>query len=314
VNEIKRRKRETWRNFVTEEGNKDPWCLVYKIVREKLRNAETVCSLKLPTGEMTMCWKDPLEILTKKAVPPDSLETENAKHLEIRELNENYVNSNVEENITQSEIEGAMSRLKSNKAPGIDGFHNEILKILWKNKGIVIYNVLNKCLRDSYFPKCWKTAELVFILKDRNRVKTEIGSYRPIALLPTFGKIYERIIVNRIQEKYIDAGIESSRQFGFKANRSTEDSFLSFREGIVSTNKKYVVALFIDIEGAFDNLWWPAITARVQAAGCSSTLVNIIKSYFNDRSVVTKSKFEKFESNVERGCPQGSILGPVAWN
>lgn len=142
-------------------------------------------------------------------------------------------------------------------------FH-EVLKILWKNKDIIIYNMLNKCFRDSYFPKCWKTAELVFILKDRNRIRTEID-YRSIALLATFGKIYEQIIVNRIQEKYIDANMESFRQFDFKPNRSIEDSFLSFREGIVSTNKKYVVALFIDIEGAFDNLWWPAIITRVRA-------------------------------------------------
>lgn len=314
VNEIKRRKRETWRNFVTVEGNRDPWSLVYKIVREKLRNAETVCSLKLPSGDMTMCWKDTLEILTRKASPSDVLEMENARHLEIRSLNKKYVNSNIEENITESEIENAMRRLKSNKAPGIDGFHNEVLRTLWMNKGIIIYNILNKCFRDSYFPRSWKTAELVFILKDKNRDRTEIGSYRPIALLPTFGKIYERIIVNRIQEKYADAGMESSRQFGFKSGRSTEDSFLCFREGVASTSKKYVVALFIDIEGAFDNLWWPAIIARVRVAGCSGTLVNIIKSYFNDRSVVTRSKFEKYERKVERGCPQGSILGPAAWN
>lgn len=42
--------------------------------------------------------------------------------------------------------------------------------------------------------------------------------------------------------------------------------------------------------------------------------MNKIKSYFNDRSVVTRSKFEKFEFNVEIGCPQSSILGPAAWN
>lgn len=35
VNMIKKNKKDTWRQFVTEEGNKDPWSIVYKIVGKK---------------------------------------------------------------------------------------------------------------------------------------------------------------------------------------------------------------------------------------------------------------------------------------
>jgi len=49
-------------------------------------------------------------------------------------------------------------------------------------------------------------------------------------------------------------GLPSQKQFGFKAGLSTEDALIIFRKGI-DTEKTYVTALFIDIEGAFDNLW-----------------------------------------------------------
>jgi len=106
----------------------------------------------------------------------------------------------------------------------------------------------------------------------------------------------------------------NAKQYGFKTGKSTEDAILHLRNSINLTTKKYVVALFIDIQGAFDNLWWPAIMSRLVQANCSSQLIKIINSYFKKRKVVVKSKFDSMGRHMERGCPQGSVLGPAAWN
>lgn len=58
---------------MTTEGNKDPWSIVTKIARDKLKVAETTCSLNLPTGEITLGWRDIFDTLIKKAVPTDDL-------------------------------------------------------------------------------------------------------------------------------------------------------------------------------------------------------------------------------------------------
>lgn len=76
TSEIRKCKRETWQEFVTREGNKDSWSIAYKIAREKLRVTETACSLVLPTGEVTMNWKDTFDALMEKAVPPDEMNNE----------------------------------------------------------------------------------------------------------------------------------------------------------------------------------------------------------------------------------------------
>jgi len=123
------------------------------------------------------------------------------------------------------------------------------------------------------------------------------------------GKIFESIIVARIQNKYEE--MPSRKQFGFKAELSTEDALIKFRKGI-DTEKKYVTALFIDIEGAFDNLWWIGARERLIAAKCC--IVNIFASYFRRRKVIVDGKFQTAVRTMQRGCPQGSIFGPAVWN
>jgi len=163
VGMIKKNKQESWRDFVTVEGNKDPWSIVYKIVREKIRASETACSLELPTGSLTMGWRETFGALMEKAVPSDDLESENDRHKSIRENNDKLLNYNMDGPISKREIDRAIRKLKNNKAPGLDAFHNEVLKYLWTTKGAAIFNLLNNCFNKAYFPTTWKAAELIFI-------------------------------------------------------------------------------------------------------------------------------------------------------
>lgn len=165
------------------------------------------------------------------------------------------------------EINMAISKFKNRKAPGMDNFKIEIVRELWNKKPKTIHGLINNCFSQGIFPRLWKEANLKLLLKDENRDRTLLNSYRPIALLSVIGKIFEKIIVNSIQETYKDAGLESSDQFGFKKRKGTDDAFLSLRRAIKFTEKKYVITIFVDIEGAFDNLWWPAILAFSHSEG-----------------------------------------------
>lgn len=132
-----------------------------------------------------MGWKDTFEALMRKAVPEVDLRAEGPEHFKIRKENDEYKNSNLEGEISVIEIENAITRTRKYKAPGDDGIHNETLKHLWRCKGEVIYCLLNNCFRNVSFPRNWKSAVITFILKDKNKDKTNISSYRPISLLPT---------------------------------------------------------------------------------------------------------------------------------
>lgn len=310
---IRKNKKQTWKNFVTKEGNRDPWSLVYKIIRNKLNKETFLSALRLPSGELTTSWRDTADKLLYKCVPKDMTEDETEEQKEIKKKINLYHNSNLEPEISLDEISASLNKCKKHKAPGIDRFPSELIIELWNIDNNIIYNLYNNCMKNSYFPNEWKHAKLKIILKDPKRDQSVLSSYRPIALLSAVGKIFERILVNRIQECYKNLNLDNKKQFGFRPQRSTEDALNALRTGIKCSRKKYTVTIFIDIEAAFDCLWWPAIIAKIIKAECSSRIVKIIKSYFKNRRMSMQSKFDKIDKFMQRGCPQGSIIGPMAW-
>lgn len=112
---------------------------------------------------------------------------------------------------------------------------------------------------------------------------------------------------------YEEKGLNCERQYGFKKGSGTEDALVSLKRAIGGTEKKYVVAVFVDIEGAFDNLWWPTILDRVIAVNCSTKLFKIVSNYFKSRKACISTKMGKTQTSMQKGCPQGSIIGPAAW-
>src|SRR3978361_60626 len=74
------------------------------------------------------------------------------------------------------------------------------------------------CLEKRHFPSEWKIGNITIIPKssgDKNRV----ASYRPVTLLPVMGKLFEKLIRNRIANLTKD--IIPQYQFGFREGRST---------------------------------------------------------------------------------------------
>jgi len=192
VREIRFNKKETWEKFVTVEGNKNPWSIPYKIIRDKLKASEVTCSLILPNGEQTKDWLGTVKALLQKVAPDDDTKIESARHKDIRVTLKTYENSNVEEEITLEEIGAAIQKSKSKKALDFDGFTSEIVKALWKQDKLILYNLFNNCFKRESFPAPWRIAKIKFITKDTSKDRRKLNSYRPIALLSIVGKIYER--------------------------------------------------------------------------------------------------------------------------
>jgi len=313
IREIRRCKITSWQNFVTAKGNEDPWGIVYKILRNKIRSDFNTFHSVREGEASTLTWSDTARRLLDKMVPTN-IETDDADaHSIIGKIN-CYSSANMEPLITEEEAEEAVKKLRNNKAPGLDGINPEIVKRLWRTDKEIILILLNNCLRASSFPDSWKQAILKPILKDIQKDPAQIQSYRPIALLPVMGKVYERIIVNRIQDLYIERGLDNHVQYGFKPGRATDDALHRVVTLIRGCPSKYAVIIFFDIAGAFDNLWWPGILSRITQTHCSSQLFSILRQYFSDRHMILSTRHDKVTKQMTKGCPQGSIIGPLAWN
>jgi len=85
--------------------------------------------------------------------------------------------------------------------------------------GDTMTRVLERCMRESTFPDCWKTADVVVLRKGPDKDPSLPESYRLVSLLPAISKVLERLIVGKIGEE--TEGRMSEEQHWFTASKST---------------------------------------------------------------------------------------------
>ena len=128
---------------------------------------------------------------------------------------------------TMDEMARAIAGLKDGKAPGGDG----ILAEVWKHGGDNLFSRLHQLITNAcevgYVPEAWKDASIVTISKKGDR--TDGGNYRGISLLSIAGKIFARILLNRLST-HITPEIVPETQCGFRRNRSTVDMIFCLRQ------------------------------------------------------------------------------------
>lgn len=119
-----------------------------------------------------------------------------------------------------SELSEIIKKLPNRKSPGHDLITNSILKKL-PNKAVVFLTVLfNALLKLSYFPTAWKKAKIIMIKKP-GKDNTDPKNYRPISLLSSVSKIFEKIIHSRLINHLNATEAIPHCQFGFKPKHST---------------------------------------------------------------------------------------------
>ena len=146
------------------------------------------------------------------------------------------------------------------------------------------------------------------------RVMSIVSDYRPISLLNSESKLFERLVFKYLFNHLQDNNLISSLQSGFIPGDSTINqlTFLynTFCQALDSG--KEVRAVFCDISKAFDRVWHSGLLYKLQAAGVTGDVLSWFKSYLSDRKqrVVLPSTVSKW-TFIRAGVPQGSILGPL---
>ena len=84
--------------------------------------------------------------------------------------------------------------------------------------------------------------------------KLNMSNFRPISLLISFSKIFEKIIGMRIYAHVVLNQILANEQYGFRSNLSTDNASYTLIYGILSAmnNKHIVGGIFCDLSKAFD--------------------------------------------------------------
>jgi hypothetical protein len=80
--------------------------------------------------------------------------------------------------------------------------------------------VLNAVLRRQYFPPASKHARVISALKT-GKDPTLLSSYRPINLLDTVGKLFDKILFTWVLREVNERGLLHDKQFGFRPRLTT---------------------------------------------------------------------------------------------
>jgi hypothetical protein len=95
------------------------------------------------------------------------------------------------------DVHDVIRGLKISRAPGPNGIPNRVLKFLPQSAVYLLTQVFNSLLLTHDFPTMWKHARVMSILKP-GKDPAPLSSYRPISLLDTIGKIFEKNLLARI--------------------------------------------------------------------------------------------------------------------
>ena len=201
-------------------------------------------------------------------------------------------------------------------APGKDGISYEIFKRIGDPVVEEMLALMNTVWKEGRLPLAWKQAVVVPILKPGKEAEHP-GSYRPIALTAVMCKIMERMVTDRLAYKLEKEGRVTLMQSGFGRGRSTMDSVISLDSDVkkAMVNKEGVVAVFLDIEKAYDMLWKEGLIIKLYDAGIRGRMLNWVQDFLKNR--VIQVRVGEAMSNgtcVENGTPQGSVISQVLFN
>ena len=192
---------------------------------------------------------------------------------------------------TVEETRRVITSMDNKKALGIDGITGEVYKSVFEILPEYLTAMYNSCLNRGIFPKRWKTAKMIPIVKPGKENSDEPSKFRPISLLNVGGKVLEKLLINRINHQIYSHALMSRNQYGFMPQKSTVDDAMAvkgFVEPALAAGD-IVVLISLDVKGAFDAAFWPSILNGLKDYNCSKNLYNLSKSYFSDRCAVISS-------------------------
>lgn len=218
------------------------------------------------------------------------------------------------------ELVKIINKLKAKTSSGIDEVSSKVLKFCCNELVLPLVDVINKSLRDGLLPSPLKVSKVY--PKFKNGSTSQASNYRPISLVSTFSKLLEKVVLKRILDHCSEHNLLNSVQHGFTKGKSTTTAITQMVETLIDgiENGNLTTGIFLDFSKAFDCLEHDLIIKKLESLGIVGTAKKWFQSYLSGRSQLVELRHvengvireaRSSLQSVERGVPQGSVMGPV---
>ena len=215
-------------------------------------------------------------------------------------------------NSTANEVMKCIDNLSTKKANRANDIPTSFIKRAKLELSYYLSLIFNKCLKNGNYPNLLKIAQVIPIYKKGPKV--DCANYRPISILSSWNKIFEKMIFVRMYKFLTKYNILTPHQYGFIKGSSTDLAIYDLIEKQLNAKmlKKSSCTIYLDISKAFDTVPRDILLKKLYHFGIRGPAYNLLKSYLSNRYQYTLvNGFMSELLPIDFGVPQGSILGPL---
>lgn len=320
---IREAKKQSWQKFCegicSQTSTKKVWNKIKKISPKNISNNIPVLNYN---GSNAVSDADKTNALAQSFAHVSSNDNYNDDFKETKNRMENNLsldnsddNNCLNEPFSLDELDDAIKRAKCT-TPGDDGIGAGIIKRFPVFVRQVLLLIFNMIWLQGECPEMWKHAILIPVPKPGKDHRDPL-SYRPIALTSVLCKTMERMISKRMLWFLESKKLLNPIQSGFRKGRRTVDHLVRLESAV---NKGFAygastVAVFLDIQKAYDMVWRKGIVIKMKQMGFGNRVLRWVNNFLSERYIQVKINgilSEKFI--VENGLPQGSVISPILFN
>lgn len=215
--------------------------------------------------------------------------------------------------ITPEIFEKQLKSIPSKKAVGSDGIGADFFKMGLEEIGAFYSSMFNMCIEKCQFPCDLKRADINPVYKKDDNL--DKNNYRSVNVLVVISKVFERIIACQIlefMEKLLHDSLSAYRK-GYSSQHVLVNLTETWRDAL--DKNEYAGTIAADLSKAFDCMPHALLIAKLYAYGFSISSCEFIVDYLKNR--IQRVKLGEIFSDISiinRGVPQGSVLGPLLFN